>query len=145
MNGTEICIDNIKYYARMKHISIGTLEEAVGVSRGYFSRYAKRSWKKISVELLCKVSDMLEVPVDKLFKEKDAAETLKDVLEHGELEGIGIDISSSMQTAKKFSCFVAYCGEKTTLQKYEKLSEAVNELERLAGIILAYNDQKGNE
>lgn len=57
--------ENIRYIAKHKKIKIGDIEEAINVSKGYFSRKTK-----ISAERLYQVSKILDVSMEDLIEDK---------------------------------------------------------------------------
>lgn len=58
--------ENIRYVAKYKKIKIGDIENAINVSKGYFSRKTN----KISAERLYQVSKILNVSMEDLIEDK---------------------------------------------------------------------------
>lgn len=62
------CVQNIMQIAKEKHALIGKLEKSVGVSKGYLSRLCQEdNTSKISVDLIFKIAQFLDVPVNQLL------------------------------------------------------------------------------
>lgn len=59
---------NARYICKNKGISIGELEEKVGVSKGYLSRL-ESSKKAMSLANLWKIAQILETSIDNLLNE----------------------------------------------------------------------------
>ena len=60
---------NIAYYRKLKYLTQEQLSEIVGVERSYISRIeAPNIPTSISLELLCKIADALDVSESKLFE-----------------------------------------------------------------------------
>jgi len=60
---------NIAYYRKIKLLTQEQLAEQVGVDRSYISKIeAPNMYTSISLELLCKIADALDVSESKLFE-----------------------------------------------------------------------------
>ena len=63
-------IDNIRIFTKMRGISIGDLEKAIGRSQGYISRI--RSGKKcMNAYLIYEIINILGIDVKELLEERD--------------------------------------------------------------------------
>lgn len=82
----ERIVKNIVSLAVLNKINIGDLEKDSGVSIGYFSRLKKNSAQKIPIEMLIKVSDILNISIDALLKDdikkqNDREKMLRDFID----------------------------------------------------------------
>ena len=60
---------NIAYHRKIKSLTQERLSEIVGVERSYISKIeAPNMYTSISLELLCKIADALDVTESKLFE-----------------------------------------------------------------------------
>ena len=53
-------VENVRTYARARKISIGDIENQIGISKGYLSRLAKGD-VSISLELACQIASLFGV------------------------------------------------------------------------------------
>ena len=126
MNDMEICINNIKFYAKMKDINLGTLETSAGVSVGYFSRYAKRGWKKMPVSVLYKVSEVLGVDVNSLLETRETKDFAAEIIRMGKCTGTGVDF-----TGTEYKCFIMCGDNKLTIDTHSNIVAALIQLTNL--------------
>lgn len=60
---------NIAYHRKLKHITQSQLAERIGISRTHMSNIEAPNMRApLSLEVVFRIADALEIPVDTLFK-----------------------------------------------------------------------------
>ena len=130
MNVTENFIKYIKFFAKLNDMKLGTLEEQLQVSKGYFSRYAKRGWKKISGDMIQKAADVLNVSCEKLFADYTEETAARELIKNKRCRSLGINVKND-----KYQCYVECDDMRIELTEHCSISEAVEEYQSLIEII----------
>ncbi len=68
MDGKNLPL-NVQRLAKEKSMLLGTIEDEVGVSRGYFSRLIKNTKKSASVQIVIATAEVLDVKIEELLNE----------------------------------------------------------------------------
>ena len=63
----DILLSNITYLSKKKGIKIGDLENYIGVSKGYISRFGKKNGISIGIDIVVSIAQKLEVSLDVLL------------------------------------------------------------------------------
>ena len=88
----NICdfLNNIKFYARAKNITIGQLEETAGVAAGYLSRIVKSGRNDIPFSVLYSISEQLDITIDKLIEHKQPQDIAAELIRAGIYDSLSI-------------------------------------------------------
>ena len=94
-------IDKINMILHERKISGAELSRSIGVSTGVFSQWNKKRTKP-SVKNLCKVADVLGVPVERLMPDSDDREIKKEAPSEDEAkDDVRIQIEKKLNAADK--------------------------------------------
>ena len=63
----DLFIKNIYFLLKEKELKIGQIEERLGVSTGYFSRLKDSVNANPSIELVCSISELFNISIDRLL------------------------------------------------------------------------------
>lgn len=96
MDIKERIYENTKALSKIKRIPMAEIEEKIDVSTGYLSR----ATKKVSIEKLMKLANVLDVSIDELinvdfwetYKKEFAELELKEAVERAKRSMRGVDI-----------------------------------------------------
>lgn len=123
----QTSLDNIRFYAKCRGMTLGELEQQMGVSRGYLSRYLSRGWKDISVGRIMDAARILGVSVESIMMERDNRKLAKSLVSSGRYDSVGI-----RKTDKGlFQCYIK-AGKKEIVQgEHETAEAAKNELDSI--------------
>lgn len=115
----QTSLDNIRFYAKCRGMTLSELEKQMGVSRGYLSRYLSRGWKDISVGRIMDAARILDVSVESIMMERDNRKLAKSLVSSGRYDSVGI-----RKTDKGlFQCYIK-AGKKEIVQGEHETAEA---------------------